>query len=85
MEAININCQKVAEYEGHIKETMESTKSSIAQSNSQPDVQEFLNTVSVNSLHCQTVKNVVRLNAFCELFNSGRAPFLKMLGIAPKN
>lgn len=80
-EAIHGVCSKISEYEAHITQTLEEAKSQ-AQSNDQPEVQEFLKTLSVNSLHCQTTKNIVRLNAFCEIFNSGSAAFLKMLGIS---
>lgn len=82
LSALNQNCERFAAYEQHIKESLEGAKSEIAESNKDPKISEFLRTVSVNSLHCLTTKNVVRLNAFCELFKSGRGPFMKMLGIA---
>lgn len=77
------NCDKIAEYQSRIEEELESTKQTIEAS--KPDMQNFLKTITVNSLHCQTTKNVARLNSFCSLFKAGRGPFLKMLGISNAN
>lgn len=74
------NCDKIAEYQHKIEEELESTKQTIEAS--KPDMSRFLKTITIQSLHCQTTKNVARLNAFCELFKAGRGPFLRMLGIS---
>lgn len=74
------NCDKIASYEQKISADLESTKQTIEKT--KPEMSDFLKTINIQSLHCQTTKNVARLNAFCELFKAGREPFMKMLGIS---
>ena len=81
LNTLKANCDRIAEYENTLSANLEATKSELTAANTEPAVQSFLQQVTINSLHCQSTKNVVRLNAFCELFKAGSAPFLKMLGI----
>lgn len=78
MQAFEQNCGKVAEYEQILEQNFAAAKEQIKENAS---AQSFIDSVTLNSLHCQTTKNVVRLNAFCRLIKTGSGPFLKMLGI----
>lgn len=79
---IDYNCNRINEYERKLSENLEKTKKEFEEATKDSaDVQEFLKTVTINSLHCQSTKKIVRMNAFCELFKAGHDPFLKMLGI----
>lgn len=82
MAGIQSNCKRIKEYERVLSENLEKTKEEYAEATKDsPDIQEFLKTVSINSLHCQSTKKIVRINAFCDLFQAGLEPFMKMLGL----
>lgn len=83
MNNIEKNCVRVSNYERILSENLEKTKKEFTEATSDsPDIQEFLKTVSINSLHCQSTKKIVRMNAFCDLFNAGGESFMKMLGLS---
>lgn len=78
---IHYNCDKVNQFEQHIRGEFEEERSSIAKSNADPEIEKFLQKINIVTLHCQPTKSIVRINAFCEIFKAGRVPFLKMLGL----
>lgn len=78
-------CNQVNEYEIKLEADLEGAKKAIKAENSQPEVQRFVDSMTVPTLKCTTPKFIARLNAFCEIFKHGRAPFMKMLGLHPKS
>lgn len=73
-------CNQVAEYEHELESRLESAKAELGDS-AEPEVQQFIAKVSVQSLNCHTTKTVTRIHAFCDLFKNASGAFLKMLGM----
>lgn len=89
MDAANLSkgiastCQQVAVYEARLESELAATKLSLsAERADEPELQSFIDKVSLSKLNCHTTKLISRLRGFCELLKTGGAHFFKMLGIS---
>lgn len=84
VKGISHTCQQVAEYERKLESDLEEAKVALKGDHSEPEVQRFIEKVTVAGLKCHTTKFISRVHAFCELFKEGNGAFFKMLGLSPQ-
>jgi transcriptional regulator NrdR family protein len=74
-------CAQVSEYEQKLETDLAEVKTTLSEQYDQPEVRQFIESVTVPTLKCQTTKYVSRLQGFCTVLINGTGYLLKMLGL----